>query len=351
MIAIAVVASLVAYAWVMGFMGNKTTQVGKAIQIQSFGQGEDGNLVVYVQNVGEGQVQFDTSGAVYVNDALQTLPGDTVKADAGQTAQLNLNYQWTPGDTIKIKVVTTDGTFSQVTGSGISGTGGGGSGGGTQYTVNFVAGTGGTVTPSTPQTVNPGDSISITATPTTGYTFSQWTTTGSITFDSATSASTTAHINGAGTITANFAAQPVTVTRSASDGSGSWDNENNAYADGGNYARSNSNNEASTFSSYGFTIPSGATVSQVRVRLDAWNSYNDDIRLEVYDGSWHTYTPNPITLSSTQTTIWCDVTSLSTGGWTPSEVNGIQVRVTHIVESMSEDIYLDWIPIEVTYTP
>jgi flagellin-like protein len=35
MIAIAVVASLVVYAWVTGYMGNTTDKAGKAIQIQS----------------------------------------------------------------------------------------------------------------------------------------------------------------------------------------------------------------------------------------------------------------------------------------------------------------------------
>ncbi len=36
MIAIAVVASLVVYAWVTGYMGGTTSKAGKAIQIQSY---------------------------------------------------------------------------------------------------------------------------------------------------------------------------------------------------------------------------------------------------------------------------------------------------------------------------
>ncbi len=35
MIAVAVVASLVAYAWVMGYIGGQTAKTGNAIQIQS----------------------------------------------------------------------------------------------------------------------------------------------------------------------------------------------------------------------------------------------------------------------------------------------------------------------------
>jgi len=159
------------------------------------------------------------------------------------------------------------------------------------------------------------------------------------------------------TVSITVSATPITVTRNPSAGFGSWNNEAYAYADGGSYASSSYNNDQSTFSGYGFTVPSGATNIQVRVRLDAWanngNDYDrDDIRLEVYDGSWHTYTPNPITLSGSQSTIWCTVTSLSSGGWNPAEVNGIQVRVTHIQDGYDDaTIYLDWMPIEVTYTP
>jgi PKD repeat protein len=157
-------------------------------------------------------------------------------------------------------------------------------------------------------------------------------------------------------VTVTAPAAPITIRRSPSaDSGGGWSNEGNAYADSGGSASSNDNNEQCTFSGYGFTIPSGATNIQVRVRLDAWHSSSwlsdDDVRLDVYDGSWHTYTPNPIPLSSSETTIWCDATALSSD-WTPSEVNTIQVRVTHIQDGWwADDIYLDWIPIEVTYTP
>ncbi len=54
MIAVAVVASLVVYAWVIGFIGGKTTQVGKAIQIQSVARHRY-HLSVYAQNVGDHQ--------------------------------------------------------------------------------------------------------------------------------------------------------------------------------------------------------------------------------------------------------------------------------------------------------
>ncbi len=75
MIAIAVVASLVVYAWVTGYMGNTTSKAGKAIQIQSYAI-SGGNLVVYVQNVGQGDVALNKDQSVYVDSKLVpiTLP-------------------------------------------------------------------------------------------------------------------------------------------------------------------------------------------------------------------------------------------------------------------------------------
>ena len=69
MIAIAVVASLVVYAWVSGYIGGTTSKAGNAIQIQSFAS-QGGKLVVYVQNVGQGAVQFNPGQSVYVNGDL-----------------------------------------------------------------------------------------------------------------------------------------------------------------------------------------------------------------------------------------------------------------------------------------
>ena len=54
MIAIAVVASLVTYAWVMGYMNFTTEKTGKAIQIQSVSYAPASHIfTVYVQNVGD----------------------------------------------------------------------------------------------------------------------------------------------------------------------------------------------------------------------------------------------------------------------------------------------------------
>jgi len=113
MIAIAVAAALITYAWIMGYMGGTTTKVGKAVQIQSTAKNAaDNKLMVYVQNVGQGPV---TISSVYVDDVLRAFTPDPNFADnnlpEGKTASLKVDYVVPDGGQVKVKVVTTDGTF------------------------------------------------------------------------------------------------------------------------------------------------------------------------------------------------------------------------------------------------
>ena len=123
MIAIAVVASLVVYAWVTGYMGNTTSKAGKAIQIQSFAS-SGGNLVIYVQNVGQGDVELDKDQSIYVNSNLVSFTSATQRIPilVGQTVELQTNAPYTAGTKVNIKVTTTDGTFMTTTGTGSSST-------------------------------------------------------------------------------------------------------------------------------------------------------------------------------------------------------------------------------------
>src|SRR5208283_2133176 len=85
LIAIAVVASLVVYAWVMGYIGGSTTKAGYAINIQSIAS-NTGNLTIYVQNTGLGSVQLNPASAVYVNNTLVpilTWNGNPAPANGG----------------------------------------------------------------------------------------------------------------------------------------------------------------------------------------------------------------------------------------------------------------------------
>jgi flagellin-like protein len=109
MIAVAVAASLVTYAWVMGYLGFTTNKVGKAIQIQSVAKTGE----VYVQNVGDASVNLE---AVYVNGLEPS--GATVPATllgVGETTLVDTDTAFVSNTPYTIKVTTTDGTFSEIT--------------------------------------------------------------------------------------------------------------------------------------------------------------------------------------------------------------------------------------------
>ncbi len=120
MIAVAVAASLVTYAWVMGYLGFTTNKVGKAIQIQSVAYDDPNDaILVYVQNVGDSPV---TLSDVYVNGVLNGTSTPTAEfspedglLEKTDTAEITLTTYLSQPDQITIKVVTTDGTFIEYT--------------------------------------------------------------------------------------------------------------------------------------------------------------------------------------------------------------------------------------------
>jgi archaeal type IV pilus assembly protein PilA len=121
MIAIAVVASLVAYAWVMGYMNFTTAKTGKAITIQSVSYNPTGDVfTIYVQNVGDSDIQFPTTSPanIFIDGAVAgSITGNLATLTKGSTMTLQGSMTTlTPGvQSVTIKVTSVDGTFSQVT--------------------------------------------------------------------------------------------------------------------------------------------------------------------------------------------------------------------------------------------
>ena len=104
MIAIAVVASLVVYAWVTGYIGGTTTKASNSMLIQSVSHtSEQQFLVVYVQNVGQGTLELNQGASVYVNTVLKSITVSTpaisstgkVSFSPGTTAALTTDYSHT----------------------------------------------------------------------------------------------------------------------------------------------------------------------------------------------------------------------------------------------------------------
>ena len=119
MIAIAVAASLIAYAWVMGYLGGTTGKVGKAIQIQSIANDTTNanKLAIYVQNVGDGPVTIQN---LYVNGVLDPTFTNSTSLTLQKSATVALyasawptNFKST--DTVDVKVVCADGTPVEAT--------------------------------------------------------------------------------------------------------------------------------------------------------------------------------------------------------------------------------------------
>jgi flagellin-like protein len=124
MIAVAVVASLVVYAWVMGYIGFQTSKTGEAVQIQSVAfsgtPGTSGKLLtVYLQNVGSTSLTLNQAQCLYVNGVLDAGTTAPTSLAAGGTATITpstTNQQtYNSGTMITIKVTTTGGTYSQIT--------------------------------------------------------------------------------------------------------------------------------------------------------------------------------------------------------------------------------------------
>jgi archaeal type IV pilus assembly protein PilA len=118
MIAIAVVASLVTYAWVMGYMNFTTEKTGKAIQIQSVSYDSTANqFTIYVQNVGDSPIEFGSTNSIFINGQGATgtfTPNTLQNGDTAQSSKISTGLQ-TGVQSVTIKVTTTDGTFSQIT--------------------------------------------------------------------------------------------------------------------------------------------------------------------------------------------------------------------------------------------
>ena len=129
MIAIAVVASLVVYAWVMGYIGYQTGKTGDSVVIQSVSWSTDSGTgayptAIYLQNIGSTVVTVPFGSSLYENGKLDTTAtlnsaGTSVALQPGQTVTIapvslaGTNYP--TGSQVTIKVTTQGGTYSQTT--------------------------------------------------------------------------------------------------------------------------------------------------------------------------------------------------------------------------------------------
>ena len=115
MIAVAVAAALITYAWVMTYLESTTSRAGHAIQIQSVAF-TDTTATVYAQNVGDGTIVLSNA---YLDGAINADLSPLPALDEGDTATIAITVvapaTFEKGEEYKLKVVCKDGTFTEGT--------------------------------------------------------------------------------------------------------------------------------------------------------------------------------------------------------------------------------------------
>ncbi|MBI4760880.1 MAG: S8 family serine peptidase [Chloroflexota bacterium] len=161
------------------------------------------------------------------------------------------------------------------------------------------------------------------------------------------------------------------VTSGSGDNNGYESSPANAYANDGAVATDlNSGTGTSTtytstqkdrhvFYNYGFSIPSGATITGIEVRVDARADKASGTR-QIYvqfswDGgvTWTTALSTPNLGTSEATYILGGTTNTWGRTWSASDFSNanFRVRVIDVSSNNARDFYLDWIAVNVTYQP
>jgi hypothetical protein len=161
------------------------------------------------------------------------------------------------------------------------------------------------------------------------------------------------------------------VTSSSGDNNGFQTSAGNMLADDGSYAvDTNSGTNTSTsctatqkdrhvLSNFGFSVPAGSTIQGIEVKL---NSRVDStsgsprfcVQLSWNGGSTWTTAVTSATLSTAETMyILGGVTNTWGRTWTNTDFNNanFRVRLTMVASNTSRDFSLDWVGVQVRYTP
>ena len=108
MIAVAVAAALITYAWVMTYLSSTTSRAGHAIQIQSV---DFVNDKLYAQNVGQGTIVITD---IYL-DGVKLGASFSTAVTEGVTEELTITGTYLSGVDYHFKITCDDGTFTEGT--------------------------------------------------------------------------------------------------------------------------------------------------------------------------------------------------------------------------------------------
>jgi hypothetical protein len=161
-----------------------------------------------------------------------------------------------------------------------------------------------------------------------------------------------------GTTYSTFEASPSGASAStglisANSSTGGWASEQNAYADGGTVSTAGAA-DISQWWGYNFNIPTGATITNITVRLDLYkNLVGNTHYIQCVNLSWDsgtTYTTCQNLSTPTTTEIAYNLSGLWGRSWTAAEMNSaFRVQVASSTGTVGV-LDLDWIPVTVEYT-
>lgn len=161
------------------------------------------------------------------------------------------------------------------------------------------------------------------------------------------------------------------VTASSGDNNGYQLNPGNACANDAAFAEdTNSGTNTTTtcadagkdrhlYYNYGFSIPAGLPINGIEVRLDAWADGTAGAPFICVELSWDggttwTAAKNTVGLTATEATYMLGTSSDTWGRtWASTEFSNanFRVRIVDVASNANRDFRLDWVAVQVTYTP
>lgn len=129
-----------------------------------------------------------------------------------------------------------------------------------------------------------------------------------------------------------------------------WVNATYAFESDDLRAYSTTAGATQVYGNYSFALPSYAVVKRVEVGVEGYFEVDDQIYVSVsWDGGATWSAAKPGLVNATETLVWLDFTEAV--AWTPDMLSNesFLVKVTHANVSATDAVYLDWLPVKVTF--
>ena len=165
---------------------------------------------------------------------------------------------------------------------------------------------------------------------------------------------------GIGVTSTGFLSASAETFDTGGDGDGFELNPTNAFADGSGFASNiNGAGDRHRFYDYGISIGAGSSIQGIEVRLDWWlnglggaNSMSVELS---WDGgtSWTAAKTDSVESLTEHTAILGSAADTWGRTWTVSELSNtnFRVRVTSNTSEVDREFFLDWVPVQIAYTP